>query len=159
MKQLGIISGRTRYLNVRRDEMRVILVRNMTDPRSERFGKWEPISRMGFVVICPSQLEALNLLLYVGGRMFPCPEGLNLDDDQYERWLQKGDRMRIERYIATGKGEMLLSEFLRGWIPSEDEITQGKASHLVLTRSGGLRVPVEGWGPTTPTSSSWVARA
>lgn len=124
---------------IRRDDCRVVLLRNQLQG-SERFGKWEPISRGGWVVICPTRVEALSLLLYVGSRAFGVPSNVAVDDPRYAEWLQHHNRMRIERYRATGKGEVLFAEFIDGWVPTPEERTQGKASHLLEDDDDYLRI-------------------
>lgn len=115
-------------------------MRNARQDRPDRLGKWEAVSRGGWVVVCPTRIEALSLLIFVGSRTYGVPRNVTADDPRYAEWLQHPDRMRIERYRATGKGEVLFLDFMNGWCPSTAERLQGRANHLLVEDDDYIRV-------------------
>jgi len=121
----GLIS-KPGTLNVSRQNCYLVGVRNMNPASGDRLGKWEPISVRGFKVVCPSKKEAVELMLMVGGILFPWP-GAALNDEQYEAWLLD-NHFKIEHYVATGRFEIMFAEFVKGWTPDLAEMESGNAN-------------------------------
>lgn len=97
---------------------------------SQKTGKWEHISVMGYVVLCPTPEEAHECVRYCGPRFgFNSPSGVI--DDEYERWLLR-HFMRIESRPPTWRREMLFAEFTRGWIPSPELLASGRSSPGII---------------------------
>lgn len=97
------------------------------------FGKWEPISNWGYVVVCPSWKEAFDLVMLVGGRLYPAPS-FAINDSAYLKWLLKEHFNVQPNYTVTGKREMMFAEFIRGWVPESEQLIRGDASPLIIHR-------------------------
>lgn len=98
----------------------------------EGFMRWQPLSRMGWRVVCLSQLDAHECVLMVGGYAYPRPSPV-MDDDEYERWLLR-THFRVQPYEVTGKGEVTFLEWHRGWVPGLDELRTGQSSPAIVWR-------------------------
>lgn len=137
-------------LRVRRGECSQVLMRSMRGDSSH--GRWEPVSRDGFVVVCPSRLEACELILLVGGRFFTQPPALvrgdDHDDDRFLDWLLE-HHFRIDPLhesdvgpfrgdgVSTKRAQVMFSTFLRGWRPGSEDMQETIMSGLIepLVRS------------------------
>jgi hypothetical protein len=125
-------------LHVKRGGCFRVLMRNLHT--SNAHGRWEPISTTGFVVICPSKLEACELVLLIGGRYFGQPAdqvyGDDKDDERYLNWLL-AEHFRIDPMhesdvgpfdgegIARKRMQVMFSTFLKGWYPSAQDLNGG----------------------------------
>jgi hypothetical protein len=125
----GVISKPGRFNRDVR-EYRAVLVRNQRPGPTH--GQWEPVSRFSYVVLAPTLHEAREMVRYVGPRLGFLSE-TGLIDDEWERWVL-GRFLRIV-YASElspsrpcGRHEMLYAEFVRGWVPSEDMLSRGRAS-------------------------------
>lgn len=138
-----LIRVRARPLRVKRGECRYVSMRRMT-PGPEH-GRWEPISTGGFKVVCPSKLEACELIFLVGGKHFPRPASLirndDHDDDRYLDWLLE-HYFRIENCrgevgpfdeegVCHRHGQVMFWAFLRGWKPGARDYAPGAAGSLI----------------------------
>lgn len=107
-------------LRVRRSACFRVLMRNMRTDDRQRHGKWEPISTSGFLVVCPSKLEACELVWMVGGAHFPRP--VEMTEEQYLDWLLH-HHFVVEPYTAgSAPLEVMFSEFVRGWYPNAEDV-------------------------------------
>lgn len=119
------IIERASPLRVRRDACWRVLMRDQRPGATH--GRWQPISTNGFVVVCPSRLEACECVWIVGGRYFPRPDHLVVDGSEdaetaYLRWLLD-HHFRLEPYTkGSDPMEVWFSDFLRGWYPSAEDI-------------------------------------
>lgn len=120
----GLIVKTGRW-NRQPSEYRVVLLRNQR--LGEDHGQWQPISVMGYIVLCPNLHEAREMVRYCGPRAgFSSPSGVI--DDAYEKWVL-GRYLRIEHYgRPKGRNEMLYAEFTRGWVPGPDLLTSRRSS-------------------------------
>lgn len=98
-------------------------------------GRWEPVSVDGFVIVCPSLLEAKNMILMLGIRYFPTTAwGLSIDttDEQYVEWLMN-HFLKLDPYVPRGKDtiipgvdrkakEVSFALWQRGWAPSKRDV-------------------------------------
>lgn len=107
----------------------------------EGHGQWQRISRLGYVVLCPSDHEAHEMVRYVGPRAgFAATTGYI--DDRWEQWVL-GRYLRIEHYgRPSGVAEMLYAEFVRGWVPSEEMLNLGRRASPGIT-DGVLEPEIE----------------
>jgi len=133
----------TRPLRVSKGECRIVYMRRMSP--GPNHGKWEPISTGGFSVVCPSKLEASELVFLVGGKHFPRPLELihddDKDEDRYLAWLLQ-HHFRIEncrgevgpfdeRGVCHQRSQVMFWAFLRGWKPGARDYAAGAAGELV----------------------------
>lgn len=136
----------THPLRVTKGECRRVYMRRMT-PGPDH-GSWQPISTGGFEVICPSQLEASELIFLIGAKHFPRPHNLAVstqgeeDDMAYLDWLLR-NHFRIENCrgevgpfdengVCHKRRQVMFWSFLKGWKPGmEDFKASTTASDLV----------------------------
>lgn len=121
------VISKVRPLQVRKSDCYRVLTRNLRSYPAH--GRWEPISTSGFMVVCPSRLEACELVYQVGQVLYPRPERLihgdDHDDIRYLDWLLE-HFFRVEPHHAGGPLEVMYSEFKRGWFPNAEEILAGR---------------------------------
>lgn len=110
-----------------------VLMRNMRP--GPRLNHWEAISTNGFTIVCPSKVEACELVWFVGARYFPRPDA-NMTDEDYLDWLLR-HYFRLEPHVPTPQAflgvdkktmEVSFALALRGWVPSLDDIPLGPDS-------------------------------
>jgi hypothetical protein len=105
-------------------------------------GRWEAISRDGFVVICAGDGEPKELVWLLGGRMFPRPAHLIHDDDRddfrYLDWLLR-NYFRIENLsrgeagpfddegVCAKRMQVRFPTFLRGWYPGAEHVLEASS--------------------------------
>lgn len=144
VNQAPAIHSRVRPLQVRRGGCFRVAMRRMTP--GPRHGQWEYVTKDGFLVVCPSYLEASNLVFMIGGWAHPRPRHLMKDDDhdeeRYLRWLLD-HHFRIEPMNGSEVGsfdsdgvcrrtkQVLYWTFIRGWYPDAKDLTGTPASNMV----------------------------
>jgi hypothetical protein len=102
-----------------------------TQRPDNQMGKWEPISRWGYVVLAPNEHELHEFACYIGPRIgFPPPWGVI--DTRYEHWLFRNHLKKYHYGRPTGKREMLYAELVAGWFPGSDLLETGKASPGII---------------------------
>lgn len=118
-----------------------ILLKNMSRDAS-RFGKWEPVSRDGYTVVCPSLKEAQEMVWFLGGILFPpTANGLpaDIDDEAYLQWLLKhhfviDPHRPAPNTISDGVDrphmEMSFAFWSRGWKPSLEDFMKPTSSGM-----------------------------
>lgn len=114
-----------------RKDCYAVVTRNV-NPNSPKFGKFERIARFGWTVVCLGKRDAHELVLFVGGSMYPRPDA-SMSDEQYERWLL-AKHFSIQSHEVMGKHEMAWDEFHSGWVPGMDELRSGDASPAISHR-------------------------
>lgn len=119
------IRSRTAPLRVNpRDCYRILMRQQKPGPNH---GRWEPVTTNGFVVVCPSKLEASECVWMIGGRYFPRPDWMLVEngedsDFRYLAWLLR-NHFRIEPYVkGSDPMEVWFSDFIRGWYPDAADI-------------------------------------
>lgn len=99
--------------------------------RSQRpdanLGRWQRVSRSGWVVVCADMSQAVRLAIQVGCQLHPQPGGTGLNDARYADWLLR-HHARIETYEITGQREMTFGEWALGWRPAEADLLSGASS-------------------------------
>lgn len=129
----GIVTRQAPLKKSYGEYLRVYVQRMAPGPEQ---GKWQPISRDGFEVVCPSKLEASNLVFLVGGRFFPRPAELIHDDDRddirYLDWLL-AHWFRIENCrgevgpfdengVCHRRRQVEFWSWIRGWTAGVEDI-------------------------------------
>lgn len=127
-------------LNKSRRNCFIVLVRRQTP--GDAHGQWQPISRCGYTVVCPSYLEACNLVWWAGPMMDIGPRYV-ADDDAYlayllEHWFRISPHEAgpmDERGIGVrGNLEMMFSMFMRGWEPGAEDVLQAAPTVEMIQR-------------------------
>lgn len=134
-----LIRIKVRPLDVGRAQMSQVVMRRA---HGADHGRWEPISRDGFVVVCAGEGEPKELIWLIGGRTFPRPEYLIHDDDRddfrYLDWLLR-NHFRIENLSRSEVGpfddegvcakrmQVRFPTFLRGWYPGAEHVLEASS--------------------------------
>lgn len=126
-----------RYLNVSRQNCYLVLTRNCGNPAvvGDRYAKWEPLSCDGWSIVCPSKKEATELMLMVGGAMYPWQGEAVLNDERYEAWLLD-NHFRIVPHVPdiSRHGTLIRALWFSEWVnrvrPSSNDLVQGHRTAL-----------------------------
>lgn len=128
------IVTKVRPLNKKYGDYLRVYVRRMSP--GPNHGKWEAITRDGFEVVCPSKLEACNLVWMMGGALFVRPQELihgdDKDDFRYLDWLLqhyfkiencRGEVGPFDEHgVCHKRRQVEFWSFIRGWVPGVEDI-------------------------------------
>ncbi|MGH2870137.1 MAG: hypothetical protein ACRDNK_21525 [Solirubrobacteraceae bacterium] len=147
----GVIVRPGKFRRNPNDYRAIAMRRQKTD---NDHGKWEMVTRWGYKILCPNLHETHELLRFIGPRCgFHPPSGVV--DDGYESWLLDHHFKIVNYGRPTGRREMLFAEFIRGWIPSEQDLITGKASPGIT--DGEMEERVAGPATFEETLASMIA--
>lgn len=112
----------------RKHTMYRVLMRNQKPGPTH--GKWEPIARDGFTIVCQSLLEVYELMWMVGPKVFNLP---SFDDDMQQAEYMLKHCFRVEPYDLGGYSwdgdgicrrawAMSMAQWRRGWVPGPEDL-------------------------------------
>lgn len=112
-----------------------LLVRNMRP--GPNHGRWEPVTRHGFLVVACSKIEAYEVCFMLGQRYFGDP-GFDTDEGYIEWLLRNYIKLEqwtplesdVEEGISARKMEMSVYKFLRGWVPGTTAVNHSATTEL-----------------------------